>query len=491
MTTTLPATARTLAYLDGAFVPAADGETFASLDPTTGEHLADIAACGPEDVDRAVASARTAFEAGTWSRLEPRDRRAILLRLADLLEQHGEDLAQLESLDAGKPIVDCRGFDLPDAIGSFRWYAEAIDKVFGATAPTGPDAIGMIVTEPVGVVGAVLPWNFPLAMLAWKIAPALAAGNSVVVKPPELTTLTTLRLAELATEAGVPDGVLNIVPGLGHVTGRALGLHGDVDAISFTGSVEVGREFLRCSADSNLKQIVLEMGGKSPQIVTADNGDRLPLIAEDLAEAAFFNMGQNCSAGSRILVHRSLLEEFADELVAVAEQAVIGDPRDPGTTLGPLIEADALDRVTRCVDEAVAAGAVARTGGSRVLEDTGGYFYPPTVLTSVSPDMPVAREEIFGPVVALIGFDTVAEAIEIANDSPYGLAATVWSHDVDAALRIAREVRAGTVGVNGYSEGDISTPFGGYKLSGFGGRDNGLEALRQYTETKTIWITLR
>lgn len=484
MTTTLPATTRTLAYVGGEFVPALGGETFASLNPATDEHLADIAACGPEDVDRAVTSARTAFDRGDWSRMEPRDRRAILLRLADLLEEHAEDLAQLESLDAGKPIVDCRGFDLPDTLGSIRWYAEAIDKVFGATAPTGPDAIGMIVTEPVGVVGAVLPWNFPLAMLAWKIAPALAAGNSVVVKPPELTTLTTLRLAELATEAGLPDGVLNIVPGLGHVTGRVLGLHPDVDVISFTGSVEVGREFLRYAADSNLKQIVLEMGGKSPQIVTADNGDRLGLIAEDLAEAAFFAMGQNCSAGSRILIHSSLLEEFAGELVAVAEKAVIGDPQDPATTLGPLIEADALERVTRYVDEAVASGAVARTGGARVLESTGGYFYPPTVLTSVTPDMPVAREEIFGPVLSVMTFRTPAEAIAKANNTPYGLSAGVWSDKGSRVLSVADKLRAGVVWTNTFNKFDPTSPFGGYRESGYG-REGGRPGLLSYlTEEK-------
>lgn len=490
MTAKLPEPVRTLAYIGGAFVPAAGGETFESLNPATGEVIAEVAACSTQDVDAAVAAARSVFEAGTWSRRHPTARREVLLRLAALLEENLEDLALMESIDAGKPLTECRGFDLPDTINSIRWYAEAADKLFGKTAPAGDGAIGMVVHEPIGVVGAVLPWNFPLSMLAWKLGPALAAGNSVVVKPPELATLTTLRFAELASQAGLPDGVLNVVPGLGHVTGRALGLHPDVDVISFTGSTEIGREFLRYSADSNLKDIVLEMGGKSPQIVTADNADRLAQVAEDLAGAAFGNMGQNCSAGSRILVDAAIAEELVGHLVAAAEANVVGDPQDPATTVGSLIERSAVQRMTACVEDAAAAGASVRTGGEQVLEETGGWFYPPTVLTDVTEDMAIAREEIFGPVVVVLPFRDVDDAIRIANDSSYGLAATVWSRDIDDALRIARSVRAGTVGVNGYTEGDITTPFGGYKQSGFGGRDNGLEAFAQYTETKTIWINL-
>lgn len=490
MSARLPEPVRTLAYVDGEFVPAADGATFETIDPATGEKLADIAACGPEDVDRAVVSARRAFESGAWRDKDPSDRREVILELVDLIAANAEDLALMESIDGGKPISECRGFDLPDTMGSFRWYAEAVDKVFGKTAPTGNDAVGLIVKEPVGVVGAVLPWNFPLAMLAWKIAPALAAGNSVVVKPPELTTLTTLRLAELATEAGIPPGVLNIVPGLGHVTGKALGLHRDVDVISFTGSTEIGREFLRYSADSNLKNVVLEMGGKSPQIVTADNADRLDKVAADLAEAAFFNMGQNCSAGSRILVHSSIAEDFVAALVVAAEKMAVGSPQEEGTQVGPLVEEAALQRVTAYVDDARDAGATIRTGGRNPLPETGGFFYAPTVVTDVSARSAVAREEIFGPVVAVLTFDTDEEALALANDTNYGLAATVWSRDIDTALKLSRGVRAGTVAVNGYGEGSIATPFGGYRESGFGGRDNGLEAFDQYTETKTIWITL-
>lgn len=330
-----------------------------------------------------------------------------------------------------------------------------------------------------------------MAMLAWKLAPALATGNSVVIKPPELATLTTLRLAELATEAGIPAGVFNVVPGLGHVTGKALGLHPDVDMVTFTGSTEVGRAFLRYAADSNLKGIVLECGGKSPQIVMADCRDQLDVVAADLAEAAFFNAGQNCSAGSRILVHSSIKDDFVAALAKEADKLTVGDPTEDSTAIGALIEPSALDRVVDYVEQAKADGARIVTGGERLFAETGGYFMGATVIDDVTPQMSVARDEIFGPVVSVLTFDDVEEALTLANDTAYGLAATVWSKDIDVALRAARAVRAGTVAVNGYSEGSIGTPFGGYKLSGFGGRDNGLEALEQYTEVKTIWITLR
>ena len=491
MAAQLPEPVRTQAYIGGAFVPAASGETLETINPATGEHLADIAACGPEDVDRAVATARATFESGVWSRIHPGERREILMRFVSLLEENLEDLAVAEAIDAGKPITDCRDFDLPATIEAIRWYAEAADKFFGKTTPVGGNGLGMIVHEPLGVVGAVLPWNFPLSMLTWKLGPALAAGCSVVVKPPELTSLTTLRFAELATEAGIPDGVLNVVPGHGHIAGKALGLHPDVDLITFTGSNEVGRYFLEYSAQSNLKKVVLELGGKAPQIVLADNADRLPEVAADLAGAAFGNNGQNCTAGSRILVHESIIEEFTAELVkVVAADWNVGDPLDANTALGSLIEESALERCIRYVDEAVADGARVATGGQRVLEETGGFFYAPTVVTDVREDMPIARDEIFGPITVVIPFSDVDDALRIANDTAYGLAANVWGRDLDDVLFLSRRIKAGTVSVNGYSEGDISTPFGGYKESGFGGRDNGMEAFEQYTETKTIWITL-
>jgi gamma-glutamyl-gamma-aminobutyraldehyde dehydrogenase len=491
MTIALPDTIRTRAYIGGSFVDAADGTTFDSVAPATGQVIAEIAACAELDVDRAVAAARAAFDAGQWSRIAPGERKSTLFRLADLIEAKADELAATEAIDAGKPITDCRDFDIPDVLNTLRWYAEAADKVFGKTSPTDADHVGLIVREPVGVVGGVLPWNFPMAMLAWKIGPALATGNSVVIKPPELASLTTLRIAELATEAGIPDGVFNVVPGLGHVAGKALGLHPDVDMVTFTGSTEVGRAFLRYSADSNLKGVVLECGGKSPQIVVADCRDQLDVVAADLAEAAVWNAGQNCSAGSRILVESSIKADFVAALALEAQKRTVGDPTDDATTLGPLIEPSALNRVMDYIEQAKADGARIVTGGQRLRAETGGYFAGATVIDDVTPQMSVAREEIFGPVVSVLGFDDLDEALRIANDSPYGLAATIWSKDIDVALRTARAVRAGTVAVNGYSEGDIGTPFGGYKMSGFGGRDNGLEALEQYTELKTIWITLR
>ncbi|TWP38496.1 aldehyde dehydrogenase [Leekyejoonella antrihumi] len=493
MTTThpgLPDTIRTQAFIDGQFADASHGATFDSLEPATGQVIAQISACTEVDVDRAVRSARAAFERGDWSRAAPTVRKASLLKFAELIETHGDELTLTESIDAGRPTCDVRDADLPDVLTTIRWYAEAIDKVFGKTSPSDNDHVGLIVREPVGVVGGVLPWNFPMAMLAWKIGPALATGNSVVIKPPELASLTTLRLAELATEAGIPRGVFNVVPGLGHVAGKALGLHPDVDMITFTGSTEVGREFLRYSADSNLKRIVLELGGKSPQIVMADCRDNLGAVAADLADAAFWAAGQNCSAGSRILVHSSIKAELVEALKAEAERRTVGEPTDHATVIGPLIESSALERVLDYVQQAQDDGATLVTGGKRLLTDSGGWFVGATVLADVRPEMSVAREEIFGPVVSVLSFDDEDDATLLANDTSYGLAATVWSRNIDTALRTARSIRAGTVAVNGYSEGDITTPFGGYRQSGFGGRDNGLEALEQYTETKTIWITI-
>jgi gamma-glutamyl-gamma-aminobutyraldehyde dehydrogenase len=483
-------TFRTDAFIDGSFRPAQSGERFTTENPANGEPLAEIAAGDAADVDAAVRSARGAFEDGRWSRRSPAERKEVLLRFADALEDNLEELAMLDSLEAGKPITDCREVDVPESVRTFRWFAEAIDKVFDAVAPTGPDALGLIVREPVGVVGAVVPWNYPLLMATWKVAPALAAGNSVIVKPAELTSLSAIRMAEIAAEAGIPDGVLNVVPGFGETAGEALGRHMDVDMVTFTGSTEVGRYFLKYAAESNLKEITLECGGKSPQVVLANPPD-LDFVAEQVLLAGLMNMGENCSCGSRLIVDRSVHDALLDRLVAGTAAWTVGDPLDPATRLGPMIERPHLDKVLGYIDAGRTEGAKIVVGGGRTLEESGGYFVAPTILDDVRNTMTVAREEIFGPVISTIPVDSEAEAVALANQTSYGLAASVYTTDLDTAIRVARSLRAGTVGVNAYSEGDITTPFGGYKESGFGGRDKGLEAFEQYTQKKTIWFTLR
>jgi 4-(gamma-glutamylamino)butanal dehydrogenase len=481
---------RTQAFIDGRFVDAASGETFETENPANGKVIATVAAGGTEDIDRAVAAARRSFEDGRWSRLAPADRKKVLLRFAALIDANAEELAILDSLEAGKPITDTRDVDLPETVKTFTWYAEAADKLFDAVAPTGPEALGLIVREPVGVVGAVVPWNFPILMAAWKMAPALATGNSMIVKPSRLTSLSVIRLAELAAEAGLPDGVLNVVPGPGGAAGAALGRHMDVDKVTFTGSTEVGRMFLQYSAESNLKEVTLECGGKSPAVVLASPPD-MDLVVEQVLFGALMNQGENCSQGSRLIVHRSVQDELVERLAAGLAAWTVGDPMDPATRIGPMIEKPHLEKVMGFIDRGRAEGARVVSGGSRVLEDTGGYYVAPTIFDGVTNDMTIAREEIFGPVLSTIPFDSEEEGIRLANETAYGLAASVFTTNLDAAFRVARALRAGTVGVNAYSEGDITTPFGGYKQSGFGGRDKGLEALEQYTEKKTIWVTLR
>lgn len=480
---------RTQAFIDGTFVDAADGRSYVTLNPANGQPLATIAECGDEDVDRAVRAARRAADGGTWSAMSPADRKRILIRFADLIDAHTDELAQTESLDVGKPISDTRSLDIPETATCLRWHAEAIDKLYDQVAPTGPGAVAMVVREPVGVVGAVIPWNYPAQMAAWKLGPALATGNSVVIKPAQQTSLSLLRMAELAAEAGLPAGVMNVVTGPGDVVGRSIARHPDIDMVAFTGSTEVGRTILHHAAETNLKRVVLELGGKSPQIVMGDAAD-LDRVADHVANAIFWNMGENCSAGSRLIVDRRIKEALLDRLLAVTAGWLVGDPLDERTRIGPMVTESHMQRVLSYVQAGIDGGARVATGGARVLEETGGFFVAPTIFDDVRNDMRIAREEIFGPVLSVIEFSTEAEAIAIANDTPYGLAASLYTENVRTAHRMARAIKAGTIGINCYSEGDMSTPFGGYKQSGFGGHDKSVHAHDQYTELKTIWLDM-
>lgn len=457
-------------FIDGKFRKGSGG-VLSTSNPATGEVIAEISACNAEDVDFAVKKAREAFEQGRWSKLHPSERKDVLVRLCKLITRNRRELAVMESVDSGKPIRDCETIDLPETIHCIKWHAEAVDKIYDRVGPTGDDAISMIVREPIGVVAAVLPWNFPLLMLAWKIGPALAAGNSVIVKPAEQTSLTALRVAELAYEAGLPAGVLQVLPGEGPDVGAPLGLHTDVDMVSFTGSTETGKLFLRYAADSNMKKVVLECGGKNPAVVF-DDAENLDHVAEHVVNAAFWNGGQNCSAASRLIVHASVKDALLERIDARLRDWKTGDPLDPAHHIGTMIDAEHCAKVRA------------------YLTDAGeGPYIEPRVI-DVDKDDPLAREEIFGPVLCVLPVASNDEAIEVANDTQYGLAASVFTASSRRALRAARAIRAGTVTVNCYGEGDMATPFGGYRQSGFGGRDNGIAAHDQFTEIKTIWVDL-
>ncbi|KWF60821.1 aldehyde dehydrogenase [Burkholderia pseudomultivorans] len=471
------------AFIDGAFRPSSSGDTFATTNPATNTILTEIAACNAADVDVAVASARQAFRDGRWRRMPPSQRKSILLKFADLLERHAHELATMESLDSGKPIRECQNTDVPETIHTIRWHAELIDKIYDSTAPTGANALALVVREPIGVVGLVLPWNFPLLMLAWKIGPSLAAGCSIVVKPAKETTLTALRVAELAHEAGVPAGVFNVLPGGGKEVGEPLGRHPDVDMVSFTGSTDTGRRFLNYAAESNLKRIVLECGGKNPAVVMRDAED-LDAVAQHVVNGAFWNMGENCSASSRLIVHADIKDELLLRIGVQLREWKTGNPLDPNHRLGSMVSKAHFEKVRSYLAHVDAERLRVAFGGSTAND----IFVEPTVVDGVPPDSRLFREEIFGPVLSVTTFTDIEEAIALANDSVYGLAASVYTGSLNHAIRLSREIRAGVVTVNCFGEGDVTTPFGGYKESGFGGRDKSVCAHDQYTEIKTIWI---
>ena len=450
----------------------------------TGAELARIAACDAEDVDLAVAAAKTAFEDGRWCRLAPSARKAVLLRFAQKLEDHAVDLAIMESLDSGKPVRECQLTDVPEAIHTIRWHAELIDKVYDHTAPVGPDAVAMVVREPIGVVGLVLPWNFPLLMLAWKIGPSLAAGCSIVVKPAKETTLTALRVAELAAEAGVPAGVFSVLPGGGKEVGEPIGRHPDIAMVSFTGSTVTGKLFLHYAAESNLKRIVLECGGKIPAVVLQEVED-LDATARHVVNGAFWNMGENCSASSRLIVHEDLKDALLERMGVHLRDWKTGDPLDPANRLGALVSRSHFEKVLSYLEVVRAERLPVVTGGR---SDAAGNLVLPTIVDGVPPTSRLFTEEVFGPILSVTTFKDIDQAVKLANDSVYGLAASVYTGNLKHALRLAREIRAGVVTVNCFGEGDITTPFGGYKESGFGGRDKSAWAHDQYTEVKTIWI---
>ena len=474
------------AFIDGKYVDAIDGQKFENINPATGEVLCTVAKCNYKDVDLAVKASRKAFESGVWSRTSPEFRKDILLKFAELLRKHGEENSVLECVDTGKLIGDCIDEVANDAPMHFQWYGELIDKVFGKVAPTDPSITSLIVKEPIGVVAGVVPWNFPLMMAVWKAAPALAAGCSVIIKPAEDTPLTAIRVAQIAKEAGIPDGVFNVVPGFGDV-GEALGRHNDVDAVSFTGSTEVGGYFMKYSGESNLKTVGLEMGGKSPFIVLGDAKITDDLI-NNAINSAFWNGGQNCSANMRQIIHSKVKEEFLDKVLKKVKNIKVGDPLDPETNMGSMISEKHLATVDGFIQKGIDEGASLLYGGVSG-NDQKGFFAKPTLFDNLKENMTIAQDEIFGPVLGVLSVNSTEEALKMAKNSRYGLHASVFTQDINEAFHMAKSLPCGTVSVNTFSEGDIKTPFGGYKQSGSLSRDQGTEALNQYLQTKTIWIS--
>jgi acyl-CoA reductase-like NAD-dependent aldehyde dehydrogenase len=477
------------AFIAGKFTDASSGRMFDVINPSSGKRLGNLPHCSAADVDRAVRAARQAFDDGRWAGMAPRARKKVMLKLAALVEKHRDELALLDTLSMGMPISISTGYCIQWTINAFEWYGEAIDKLYDEVAPTDKSALALITKEPVGVVGAVLPWNWPMGLLGWKVPPALATGNSIVLKPDEQTSFSALRFAELTVEAGVPEGVFNVVTG-GPEVGEAIGRHPDIDVVGFTGSTEVGKLFLRYSAESNMKPVWTECGGKGPNIVFADAPD-LDVAAQTAAFAIFLNTGQICAAGSRLLVEESVKDRVLEKITAIGRQLSPGDPLQPQTMLGPLAKSVQLERVLTYIQAGRQEGARLIAGGSRANSDSGGYFIEPTVFDGVSNDMRIAREEIFGPVLSTITFKTPEEAIRIANSSIYGLSGAIWTRDISKAHTLARALRVGSVAINAYADDahDITVPFGGYKQSGFG-RDKSLHALDKYVQLKTTWVKL-
>ncbi|MFT4192327.1 MAG: aldehyde dehydrogenase [Comamonas sp.] len=476
------------ALIDGRRASARDGATFDKFSPIDGRLLGAVTRGQAADIDAAVHAARTAFEDRRWRGQPPAVRKRVLQRWAELIRQHGEELALLETVDMGKPIGDALAVDVQSSARCIAWYGEAIDKRYDEVAPTADAYLALITREPMGVVGAVVPWNYPMLMASWKLGPALAAGNSVVLKPSEKSPYSALRLAELALEAGLPPGVLNVVPGYGHEAGEALALHMDVDAIGFTGSTRVGRRMLAYAGESNLKRVYNELGGKSAFVVFEDAAS-IERAARTAAGSVFFNQGESCNAPTRVLVQQGALDAFTEVLHDAACDFLPGDPLAEGTRMGALVDEGQLRTVLGYIGKGHAEGAQLLCGGHQARAETGGFYVEPTIFHGVSNSMTIAREEIFGPVISVIPFQTEEEAIAIANDSPYGLQASVWSASLGRAHRVARALRAGTVHVNQYDEDDITVPFGGYKQSG-NGRDKSLHAFDKYTELKTTWVRL-
>lgn len=473
------------ALINGKRVDALSGQTRTTFNPANAQALAEVASCGPEDADQAVAIARATFESGVWADMAPMERKKIMVRWSELIEQNAQELALLETLDVGKPISDTTDIDVPAAVRTTRWSGEAIDKVYDQISPAPKDCLALITRLPLGVVTAIVPWNFPLSTTAWKLAPSIATGNSVILKPASNTPLSALRMAELALEAGLPEGVLHVLPGPGGSLGEHLALHPDIDGLTFTGSTPVGKQLMQYSGQSNLKRTFLELGGKSPNIVFPDAN--LEAAASAAALACFWNGGQTCTAGTRLIVHESIMEAFLEKVVGNSNQWMPGDPMDPDTTMGPMVDEAQCQTVEEYVAIGREEGADLVFGGGKLLESTGGHYHEPTIFAGVNNQMRIAREEVFGPVLSVIPFSTAEEAVQIANDSIYGLAGAVWSRDINTAHKVAAAVRVGTMGINNYFGGDITVPFGGFKQSG-NGRDKSMHAFDDYTELKTTWI---